>query len=225
MAQSDEGAITMDWGIISSYWDLYMQGTWVTFKITFLSIIISTVIGYVLALMRLSSVAPLRGMSFLYVWFFRGLPVLLLLFFFYYTMPFGLKLDAFTAAIIGISISSAAFKAEIIRSGIMSVDKGHLEAAEALGMNPLQKMGRITIPRTFRLLLPPYISNSVIMVKESALVSIITVQDLMFAAQRAFNNTFKVAETLGVAGMIYLTVTTLLMLVQYVCEKKMRTGV
>lgn len=147
---------------------------------------------------------------------------MLTLFWLYYATPFGLKLPAFVAGLAAMSINSASFKSEIIRAGIMSVDRGQLEAADSIGMNPFQKMIRITIPQAIRLLTPPYINNCVIMLKESAIVSIVTVPDLMLGAQRAYNSTYSVMETLGVAGVIYLTMTSSIMLLQFFIEKKLR---
>lgn len=212
----------MDWEIVSNYLPLYLEGALTTFKISILAILCATVLGYFIALMRLSSISVVRGIAFVYVWVFRGTPLMLTLFWLYYATPFGLKLPAFLAGLAAMSINSASFKSEIIRAGLMSVDRGQLEAADSIGMNPIQKMIRITIPQAVRLLTPPYINNCVIMLKESAIVSIITVPDLMLGAQRAYNSTYSVVETLGVAGAIYLTMTSSIMLLQYFIEKKLR---
>lgn len=212
----------MDWEIVSNYLPLYLEGALTTFKISLLAILCATVLGYFIALMRLSSISVVRGIAFVYVWVFRGTPLMLTLFWLYYATPFGLKLPAFLAGLAAMSINSASFKSEIIRAGLMSVDRGQLEAADSIGMNPIQKMIRITIPQAVRLLTPPYINNCVIMLKESAIVSIITVPDLMLGAQRAYNSTYSVVETLGVAGAIYLTMTSSIMLLQYFIEKKLR---
>ncbi|OXM85104.1 amino acid ABC transporter permease [Paenibacillus rigui] len=212
----------MNWDIVSNYWQLYLQGALTTFRISISAIICATLLGYFVALMRLSSFRLLNGISFIYVWVFRGVPLMLTLFWIYYATPFDIKLTAFVAGLVAMSLNSASFKSEIIRAGLMSVDKGQLEAAESVGMNPIQKMVRITIPQSVRLITPPYINNCVIMLKESAQVSIITVPDLMLAAQRAYNSTYSVAETLGVAGAVYLTMTSLIMLLQTFIEKKLR---
>lgn len=212
----------MDWEIVSNYMPLYLEGALTTFKISILAILCATVLGYFIALMRLSSISVVRGIAFVYVWVFRGTPLMLTLFWLYYATPFGLKLPAFIAGLAAMSINSASFKSEIIRAGLMSVDRGQLEAADSIGMNPIQKMIRITIPQAVRLLTPPYINNCVIMLKESAIVSIITVPDLMLGAQRAYNSTYSVVETLGIAGAIYLTMTSSIMLLQYFIEKKLR---
>ncbi|WP_372631313.1 amino acid ABC transporter permease [Cohnella sp.] len=212
----------MNWDIIENYWPIYLQGAFTSFRISISAIICATIIGFFIALMRLSSFRLLRSIFFVYVWIFRGIPIMLVLFWVYYATPFGIKLTAFVAGLTAMSMTSAAFKSEIIRAGLMAVDKGQQEAAEAVGMNPWQKMFRITLPQAVRIILPPYINNSVIILKESAQVSIITVPDLMLGVQRAYNSTYSVAETLGVAGAIYLTMTSSLMLFQAFVEKKLR---
>jgi len=212
----------MNWDIISGYGDMYLQGALTTLKVCLLAIVFSTLLGFFIALMRLSGSRILRGIAFTYVWVFRGIPLMLVLFWLYYAPPFDIMLPAFVAGVVGMSINSASFKSEIIRAGLMSVNKGQLEAAEAIGMNPFQKMFKVRLPQTIRLVIPPYINNCVIMMKESAQVSIITVPDLMMAAQKAYNSTYTVAETLGVAGAVYLTLTSSLMLLQFITEKKLR---
>lgn len=212
----------MNWDIIASYGDLYFQGALTTLKVCFLAIIISTILGFFISLMRLSSSRILRGIAFTYVWVFRGIPLMLILFWLYYAPPFNLMLPAFVAGVVAMSINSASFKSEIIRAGLISVNKGQMEAAEAIGMNPFQKMFKVRLPQAIRVVVPPYINNCVIMIKESAQVSIITVPDLMMAAQKAYNSTYSITETLGVAGAVYLTLTSSVMLLQFVTERKLR---
>lgn len=210
--------------LVARYFPMFIQGLGVTLQVVLTAIVLSTVFGYLVALMRGSKIAPLRWISATYVWVFRGIPLILSLFFFYYALPqFGVRLDALTAGIIAMTVNSTSFMSEIIRSGLNAVPRGHLEAATAVGMNPLQIATRITLPQTVRLMLPPYISNCVIMMKESAQVAVITVPDLMFQAQKAYNASFSPLETLGVAGVLYLAVTSLLMLAQLLVERRLRT--
>lgn len=204
------------------YLPFLLQGAWTTLTIVLAAIVCATVLGFVLAYMRRSHSRALRGIAATYVWIFRGMPLLLTLFFLYYTQPFGLTLNAFTAGLLAMSLNSASFFSEIIRAGLQAVDKGHLEAAESIGMNPVQKFLRVTLPEGVRLMTPPYINNCVIMLKESAQVSVITVPDLMLQTQGAYNSTYNVAETLGVAAVLYLALTSLLMALQMVLER--RTG-
>jgi polar amino acid transport system permease protein len=205
-----------------AYLPFLLQGAWTTLRIVLAAIICATILGYIIAQLRRSSSKALRTIAATYVWIFRGMPLLLVLFFFYYTEPFGLTLNAFTAGLLAMSLNSASFFSEIIRAGLQAVDKGHLEAAESIGMNPIQKFVRVTLPEGVRLMTPPYINNCVIMLKESAQVSVITVPDLMLETQKAYNSTYNVMETLGVAAVLYLGLTSLLMGLQVALERKTR---
>lgn len=212
----------MNWDVVSNYSEYFLRGALITIGISFLAIILGTMLAFVLALMRLSHIKIFKAISFTYIWVFRGVPLILVLFIFYYAKPFGVNLSAFYAGVLGISFNSAAFFGEIIRAGIMSVPKGQIEAAKAIGMGPIQIMWRITLPQAVRLVIPPYINSTVILLKESAQVSVITVPDLMLRAQNAFNSTYLTVETLGVAGALYLFMTSLLMAFQSWAERRMR---
>lgn len=209
--------------MVAVYFPTYLKGAWITLQVSVLAMIGATILGYIVALMRLSGNKILQRIAAIYVWILRGTPLMIILFWMYYATPFNIKLSSFQAALAAMILNSSSFKSEIIRAGLMAVDKGQLEAADAIGMNPLQKMIRITLPQAIRIIIPPYINNCVIMLKESAQVSIITVQDLMLVVQRTYSSTYQVAETLGVCAMIYLTMTSTLMLLQYLAEKKLRT--
>ncbi|MGO1948522.1 MAG: amino acid ABC transporter permease [Mycobacteriaceae bacterium] len=213
----------MDWDLISTNLPIFLEGMWVTVQVIGMSIILSTLIGYIVAVARRSRFRVLRWISATYVWIFRGLPLLIGLFFFYYALPqWGLELSAMQAAVGAMTLNSAAFFSEIIRSGLAAVPRGHIEAGIATGMNPVQIGRRIILPETIRLMLPPYINNCVIMLKESAQVAMITVPDLMFEANRSYNSTYSPMETLGLAAVMYLVVSSALMLVQMVVERRLR---
>lgn len=216
----------MDLSILESYGPLFLKGALVTLTIVFSAIVCATVLGTLIAIMRVSHIRVISTFAAVYVWFFRGIPSLLALFFFYYAMPqFGIYLNAFTAALIAMTVTSAAFISEIIRAGISTVDKRQLEAAEAIGMGPLRRITRVVVPQVVRTSTPPYISNTVIMMKESAQVSVITVPDLMLQAQKAYNATYSPLETLGAAAVLYLLMTSVLMGVQQIVERRMRIDV
>lgn len=213
----------MDWSLISANLPIFLDGVWVTVKVIGVSIVLSTLLGYLVALARRSRFRVLRWISAAYVWIFRGLPLLIGLFFFYYALPnWGLEFSAMEAAVGAMTLNSAAFFSEIIRSGLAAVPHGHIEAGIATGMNPLQIGFRIILPETVRLMLPPYINNCVIMLKESAQVAMITVPDLMFEANRSYNSTYSPMETLGLAAAMYLVVSSTLMLIQLLVERRLR---
>lgn len=211
----------MDTSIIMNGLPLLLEGSMITLSITVISLILGTLLGFVLCLMRMSHHKLLSSIAFVYIWIFRGIPLLILLFLFYYATPFDIRLTAIQAAIIALTLNAAAYKAEYIRSGMLAIKKGQIEAAEAIGMTPLQIMGRIKIPQMVRIIIPPYISNSTSFLKQSAQVSVITVPDLMMNAKNLYASTYSVNETLGVAAVLYLILTSLLMLVQTWSEKKL----
>lgn len=214
--------MSIDFELIARNIPLFLKGALMSLKISGLAIIGATVLGYIIALMRISSVKVLRGIAEVYVWILRGIPLMLILFFMYYACPLGIRLTAFQAGLVSMILNSASFKSEIIRAGLLAVDKGQLEAADSVGMNPIQRMFRITLPQMIRIIIPPYINNCVIMLKESSQVSVITVQDLMMVLNRAYNSTYRVGETLGVGAIMYLIMTSILMLLQKIAEKYLK---
>lgn len=201
---------------------MYLEAALMSLKVAGCAMIGATFFGFIVAEMRLSHSKILRSIAGFYVWLVRGIPLMMILFWLYYATPFNLKITSFQAGVIGMILNSTAFKSEIIRAGLQAVDKKQLEAADAIGMNPIQKMFRVTIPQTVRIIFPSYMSNCVIMLKESSQVSVITVQDLMLVAQRTFNSTYTIPETLGVCSVLYLLMTSGIMLIQFLVEKKLR---
>lgn len=212
----------MNFDLIVNGFPFLLEGAWITLKITVLALIIGTIWGFTLCMFRMSHNPILRGVTFLYIWIFRGVPLLILLFLFYYATPFGITLTAFQAGLAAMALNVGAYKAEFIRSGMLAVDKGQIEAAEAIGMTPIQIMIRIRLPQVIRIIIPPYISNSTILLKQSAQVSVITVPDLMLNAQNLYASTYSPVETLGMAAILYLILTSALMYLQTWSEKKFK---
>ena len=203
--------MNLDFSVAWNYLPILLNAALMTLALAFLSQAIGTGIGFVFALARTSRFAWLRGVIWVYVWIFRGTPVLLHLFFVYYAAPaFGVTLDAFPAAIIAFSASSAAYNTEIFRAGIQAVHRGQIEAAEAVGMRYWTIVWRIVMPQAFRIVVPPYMSNFITHTKNSSLASVITVQELMLTAQMIYSSTYRAIEILTVTGGIYLAITTCL---------------
>ncbi|MEK8131286.1 amino acid ABC transporter permease [Paenibacillus filicis] len=214
----------MDWTTVKTIFPDLMAGAGITLLLSLLSILLGTLLGFGLAQMRLSHSRVLRGIAFFYTWLFRGLPLLIILFGVYYALPLGIKLSAFEAGLLGMTLNAAAYKAEILRSGLLAVPKGQIEAAEAIGMNPWQVSWKIRLPQMARVVIPTYISNSIALLKGSAQLSVITVPDLMLRAQSHFSSTYRAMETIGTAGIIYLVMTSLLMVLQAWSEKKLKVS-
>ena len=208
--------------LIQEYAPVILKGFWITIRLFLWSLVFSTVVGLVLALMRISPVAVLRWISGGIGWLFRGIPLLLILFYAFFALPEisqSLMFDPFWAAVVGLSIWTAAYQSEAIRSGIIAVDKGQTEASEALGMTKQHYMGKIIIPQSIRIMIPPFIGNAINTMKQTPLAAVITVPEMTLLARQIISEDFKVAEPLLTLAFIYLVLTTLLLVVQQGVER------
>ena len=213
---------------IQEYLPIILKGFWITVRLFLWSVIFSTAGGFILALMRLSSVAILRWTSGLIGWLFRGVPLLLILFYAFFALPEisrSLMFDPFWAAVVGLSIWTAAYQSEAIRSGIIAVEKGQVEASEALGMTKRYYMRRIVIPQSIRIMVPPFIGNAINTMKQTSLAAVITVPEMTLLARQIISEDFKVAEPLLALAFIYLVLTTMLLMVQLGLERIFRLKV
>lgn len=212
--------MTFDFAVIIDHLPLLLQGTGVTIAVSLLSILLATVLGIPLSLLRLAQNKYVRGVSFAYIWVMRGTPLLLVLYFIYFAGPtFGVRMPAFLSAVVGITLVSTAYMAEIFRAGVQAVPKGQIDAANAIGMGYVLRMRRVVLPQAIKIIVPPYVSNCTLMVKDSALVSVITVSDLMLTSTQIISSTFRAFEILATAGLIYLILTSVLMAIQSYSEK------
>lgn len=155
--------------------------------LAFLSVLVGVVLGFILALARISKNSILRNVSWVYIWVFRGTPMLLQIFFIYFIMPqiSPVVLSEFPAAIVALGLNSAAYLAEIIRGAIQSIDKGQLEAAKALGMSYGLTMKRIVVPQSIRRMIPPFGNEFIMLLKDTSLVTTIGITELMRMARNA----------------------------------------
>ncbi len=198
-------------------WSVYALGTIKTIEITMLAIIIGIIFGLFLALARISKSKVLSKISAFYIWIFRGTPLLLQIFVIYFSLPsIGITLSAFFAAVIAFGLNSAAYQAEIIRAAILSIDKGQMEAAKALGMTYRQAMFKIIIPQSYRRLIPPFGNELILLLKETSLVSVIGMTELLRAAKKMSNASGGDMIYYVIAACIYLFLTSVL---TYVFQK------
>lgn len=209
---------------IISFLPRLLRGTVITIELTVVAIIFGLIIGLLLALGRLSKNIVINKLSWLYIWFFRGTPLLMQLFFIYYAFPLffdpPLKdLNATMAAFIGYSLNSGAYLAEIIRAAIQSIDKGQMEAAKALGMTYGQAMKRVIVPQSYRRLIPPVGNEFIMLIKDTSLVSVIAMQDLMRVTHEIESQQAKALVYIP-AAIIYLILTTVFTIVFEKLEKK-----
>ena len=199
-----------------------LQGSVLTLELTVVSVVFGMIFGLFLALGRLSKNAVVDKICWTYIWLFRGTPLLLQIFFIYYAMPMIYKpftLAQMPAAFIALSLNSAAYLAEIIRAAIQSIDKGQMEAAKALGMSYGQAMKRIIVPQSYRRLIPPVGNEFIALLKDSALVSVIGMTELMRTTSVQANSTGDASFYIP-AAIIYLALTTLFTYVFDKLEKK-----
>jgi polar amino acid transport system permease protein len=197
-----------------------LDGAIAAVEIAALALIGGIILGLALALMRLSTFGPLRSAAWLYIWFIRGTPIILQLVFLYDALPaIGIKLDSFTTAVVGFTFNEAAFCAEIIRGGILSVDRRQSIAAAAFGMGPFLTLRRITLPQAMRAILPAMANQAISLIKGTSIASVIFVNELTFRAQQIVGQNFKFFTVFAAAGMIYLIMTSAIAVAQFYLER------
>lgn len=210
---------------LASFWSyatssFLWSGAWLAVKITVLSMAFGLLLGLGLALMRLSSLWPVRAVAWFYIWFIRGTPQLLQLVFLFSALPaVGIRLDSFTTAVIGFSLNQAAFSAEIIRGGILSVNRNQGIAATALGIGPFLTLRRIILPQAMKSILPGTFNDMIGMVKLTSIASVIFVNELTFRSQQIVGQNFKFFEVFAGAAAIYLLMTSVISLLQMWVER------
>lgn len=198
-----------------------LQGALLAVEIAALAMVGGIILGLGLALLRLSPFAPLRMAAWFYIWFVRGTPVLLQLVFLYDALPpMGIKLDSFTTAALGFALNEAAFAAEIIRGGILSVNRTQSLAATALGMGPFLTVRRIVLPQAMRSILPAITNDVISMIKGTSIASIIFVNELTFRSQQVVGQNFKFFTVFAAAGVIYLVLTSVVAGIQALLERR-----
>ena len=189
-----------------------IDGMWITLKLAIISGTIGFTIGMVIALMRLSRVGIFRWFAVSYITLFRGTPLLLQILFIYFAVPtlMNITLDSFPAGILALSLNCAAYLAEIFRAGILSIPKGQTEAAKALGLSAHQTMFKIIIPQTYRRIIPPVVNEFSALTKETSLVSVISLGELLYVTQRIGAKYLRPWEVYIWAGLGYLIIVLFL---------------
>jgi len=218
-----------DWNLVLSgeYGGWIIDGLIVTLKISFVSIILSMLVGTLIAVLRMSKVKPLEWFSLAFTEFFRNTPLLVQIFFWYFgsdaVLPKAVNewLYArdfeFAAGVISLTVYTSAFIAEEIRSGIFSIPKTQLEASRACGLSFLQAMRYVILPQAFRIIIPPLISQFLNLIKNSSLVMTIGVMDLTYMARQIESYTFHGFEAFTVSTLVYIAIslTVSLLMTQY----------
>jgi polar amino acid transport system permease protein len=234
-----------EWSVVGSYLfdPRILHGVRITIELTVVAMIVGIVGGVLLAVMRLSPNPLVSGASWVYIWFFRGTPLLVQILFWNYIsalypkidigIPFGpsfIHADAnsllkpFLVSVLALGLNEAAYMAEIVRAGIISVDEGQSEAAASLGMSRLLTMRRVVLPQAMRVIVPPTGNETISMLKNSSLVSVIAYTELLYSAQLIYSVNYKTIQLLIVASFWYLVMTSVLYVGQYFIEKRFGRG-
>jgi His/Glu/Gln/Arg/opine family amino acid ABC transporter permease subunit len=195
-----------DWSVVTSNSGAFVRGIQVTVILSILAMLLSSVCGLGVALLRLNGFGAVRVLVTVYVEFFRTTPLLIQLFWLYYGLPYvtGISLDPFIAGLLALTLNISAFNSEIFRAGIISVGREQERAALALGLSPIQAGYRVILPQAVRRVIPPLGSQWVAMFQNTALVSFISVGDLMFHSLVIRANTYRSLEVLTATALFYL---------------------
>src|ERR1700730_6140739 len=200
---------------------ILLQGGSLTILLTLGSLILSTILGLVWALLRVSGLRALSLLSAGLINIIRGIPIIVLLFYLYFVMPdFGITLTALQAAILGLGIAYSAYQAENFRAGIEAIDKGQIEAAQAIGMGWWLTMRRVVLPQAVRIVLPPYGNIMIMLLKDSSQASTITVAELALQGKLIASSTFKNTSVFTLVALMYLTMSIPLILLVRHLEKR-----
>ena len=220
--------------LVVRYHNFFLEGVRNTLIIAFFTVLLGTILGTLMAMARMSRIKPLKWIATASIEFFRGTPLMVQLMFIFYGLPmigvsfpavsFIPDFDRFAAGIVAMSLNSCAYVAEIIRSGIQAVDKGQMEAARSLGFHQRQSMTLVILPQAVRNILPALGNEFVTIIKESSIVSVIGIADLMYRAKGVIAKTYNSLECLAVAAIIYFILTFVGGRLISLMERKMSHG-
>lgn len=215
----------LDWNIIIHYFPFLVQGAVITLQISILSLLLGLTVGLIAALCKLSNNPLLRWLATFYIWLIRSTPLLVQLFIIYFGFPqIGIDLGPFLSGVIGLGLNVGAYNAETIRGGIVSIPVGQTEAARSLAMSSSLAMRRIILPQALRIIIPPMGNNFIILIKDTSLVSTITLVELTLTAQRFIGSTYKPFEMYLMAAALYAAMTTTASLLLGVFERRANKG-
>lgn len=197
-----------DWSVITQNVDLIWSGLLITLYYTLVTTVLGLIAGLLVALAQLAPLALVAWAGRLFVEFFRNVPLLVWLLWSYYALPIfaGINISKQSAGILALSLYGASYYAEILRAGILSLDRGQTDAARALGMSGGQAMKRIILPQALRRMVPPLAGQTIIQMKNTTLLSVITVPDLLYQAGYVASFTYRPMEVYTAVGVVFLIV-------------------
>ncbi|MBO8127321.1 MAG: amino acid ABC transporter permease [Firmicutes bacterium] len=213
------------WDLIIRSMPVLLEGAWVTVKLTTIAVTIGLVIGTFVGMARTSKNKIVYGIASVYVDFIRGTPLLVQIFLVYMGLPqlLGFPIPVWIAAITSLGVNSGAYVAEIVRAGIQSIDRGQVEAARSLGMTHRQTMRYIILPQAFKRIIPPLGNEFIAMLKDSSLVAVISLEELMRKGQIIQTRTFRPFEIYLAVAVLYLIMTLTISRLVAFAERRLKT--
>ena len=215
---------------IAQIWDrygyVYLEGTWGTIYIAFMTVLFGSMIGMLFSILKMSRFRILQAVSGFYIWIIRGTPVLLQLYFFYFFLPQYLpfELSEEQCIIMALVVNASAYVAEIIRSGIQAVDAGQTEAAKSLGMSGFHTMTRVILPQAVKNILPALGNEFIVMIKEASMASVFFITEITSAFKTVQSETFITIPALMISGGLYLLLTTVSSFLVKLAERRLRAN-
>jgi polar amino acid transport system substrate-binding protein len=200
-----------------------MNGLWLTILATLVALVAAFVLGIVFGFGRISGFFLFRWLATAYVFVFRGTPILVQAFFVFFAIPQlfpGLTFNPFVAGAITLSLNTGAYMTEIIRGGIQAVDPGQNEASRSLGLGHWKTMQKVVLPQAFRIMIPSFVNQGIITLKDTSLISVIGLAELTFQSRQIIASTYLSAQVLTIVAVIYFVVITLLTLLANRLERK-----
>lgn len=215
---------------IAQIWDrygyVYLEGTWGTIYIAFMTVLFGSMIGMLFSILKMSRFRILQAISGFYIWIIRGTPVLLQLYFFYFFLPQYLpfELSEEQCIIMALVVNASAYVAEIIRSGIQAVEAGQTEAAKSLGMSGFHTMTRVILPQAVKNILPALGNEFIVMIKEASMASVFFITEITSAFKTVQSATFITIPALMISGGLYLLLTTVSSFLVKLAERRLRAN-
>ncbi len=215
----------MKFEFLTTYWPFYIEGLKITIIYSVFAVIFGIILGVMLALMKLSKLKVFKAFAVSYINFVRGTPILVQIYIVYFGLfSFGISLADSTAGIVALAINSGAYVAEIVRAGIEAVDRGQIEAARSLGMSHFATTRLLVIPQAIKNILPALCNEFIVTTKNTSMLSIIGIHDLMYNTDTIRGNTLLAFEPLIIAAIIYFTISYVLTKLIGMLERRLKAS-
>jgi His/Glu/Gln/Arg/opine family amino acid ABC transporter permease subunit len=217
--------VNLDFSFLLEHWQDYARSAWVTLELSFFGVLFGTLLGVIMALMRISRIWPIKFVASAYIELIRGTPMLVQILIIHYGLTvIGVNLPAFMSGVVALTMNSSAYMAEVFRAGIQAIDKGQTEASRSLGMTNGMTLRYIVLPQAFRNMLPAIGNEFIIIIKDSSLVSMIGIAEIIYTARTIQGVTFQpLAPLLVAAGLYFIITFTLANLLSWL-ERRLSTS-